>query len=125
MVPGNPDAGLICRFGPAYANNQEVVSYGILYRSQPLNSQQARELAAAISQASAVAPSGIASCPGADASGSIIVFHYPTGADVDLWFSDSGCRGLDNGTIGVWEIDNPAFYNHFNPLLDRLAPPTP
>jgi hypothetical protein len=125
LAPLNPQAGLICRFGPAYTNGQIAVAAGTLYRHRQLDMKTSRQLAAIINSISTAAPQGITSCPSADGSASIIVFSYKDAPDVDLWFSDSGCRTLDNGLIGAFEPGNPDFYHGFESLIDQLCPQRP
>jgi hypothetical protein len=125
LVSLNPQSGLVCRFGPAYANGQMTVAAGTLYRHRQLDMKTARHLASIIDSISTAAPTGISSCPSADGSASIIVFSYQDAPDVDLWFSDSGCRTLDNGLIGAFEPGNPDFYRGFESLIDELCPQRP
>ncbi len=77
-----------------------------------------------IDSISTAAPKGVTSCPADVGSVSIIVFGYSKPPDIDLWYSDSGCKTLDNGLIGAFEPGNPAFYQSFETLIDELAPGT-
>jgi hypothetical protein len=125
LVPLNPQSGLICRFGPASADGQMSVAAGMLYRHQQLDTKTSRHLASVIDSISTAAPKGVTSCPAEIGSASIIVFSYTDARDADLWFSDSGCRTLDNGLIGAFEPGNPGFYQGFESLIDELCPQRP
>ena len=125
LVPANPQAGLICRFGPAYVNGQMTVAAGALYRQRQLDAKQAAHLASVIDSISTAAPQGITACPSGDGSASILIFTHKGAPDVNLWFSDSGCRTLDNGLIGAFEPGNPNFYLDFESLIDQLSPQRP
>jgi hypothetical protein len=125
MLPPNAVSGQICRFGPAYRSGQLVVPAGALYREQQLDRSTVEHLTSVIDGISTARPPGVTSCPDADGSASIIVISYADTVDVNLWFFDSGCRTLDNGVIGAFEDGNPAFYNDFESLMDRLSPQRP
>ena len=125
VVPLNPQSGLICRFGPAYANGQIIVGAGTLYRHRQIDMKTARHLASIIDSVSTAAPKSVTSCPAATGSASIIVFSYEDATDVGLWFSDSGCRTLDNGFIGAFEPGNPDFHQGFESLIEELCPQRP
>ena len=124
-MPANPQAGLICRFGPAYVNGEMSVAAGTLYRQRQLDARQAAHLASVIDTISTAAPQGITACPSGDGSASILIFTHKGAPDVNLWFSDSGCRTLDNGLIGAFEPGNPNFYLDFESLIDQLSPQRP
>jgi len=125
LIPLNPQSGQICRFGPSYANGQANVAAGTLYRARQLDLSTARRLASVIDSISTAAPQGVTSCPADIGSASIIAFSYADIPDVDVWYSDSGCRTLDNGLIGAFEPGNPSFYQSFESLIDELSPGRP
>ena len=112
LVPPGPVGGLICR----YSSDRS------LYASVDLATSDAVRLAVVIDAISTAAPQGSFHCPAADDSASIIAFAYAGRADVDLWFSDSGCQTLDNGRIRAYESGNPSSYNRFLTLMNELAP---
>jgi hypothetical protein len=122
MVPPNPVGGLICRYLARLAQTGASGSPGSLYSSVELATSVAVHLATVIDAISTAAPQGTTSCPSDDESASIITFSYAGRADVDLWFSDSGCQTLDNGRIGSFEEGNPSFYNDFLTLMSQLVP---
>ncbi|WP_136641909.1 hypothetical protein [Subtercola vilae] len=68
---------------------------------------------------------GVAGCP-MDAGGTfaLIVFHYPDGADTDLYYHDTGCETLDNGSIGAGQVDSTSF-NDFQVKFSDLIGPVP
>jgi hypothetical protein len=82
-------------------------------------------LASVIDSISTAAPHGVNSCPADFGSASIIAFSYADTPDVNVWFSDSGCKTLDNGVIGAFELGNPSFYQSFESLIDELSPARP
>jgi hypothetical protein len=111
LVPANPVGGLICRYSPDRS----------LYAGVDLATSDAVRLAVVIDAISTAAPQGTFHCPASDDSASIIAFSYAGRADVDLWFSDSGCETLDNGRIRVYESGNPSF-QAFLTQVSELAP---
>jgi hypothetical protein len=125
LTPPSPESGLICRFGPAYTNSRMTVAGGTLYRRRWVDMNTARHLASVIDSISTAGPQGVTSCPSTDFSATIIAFAYRDAPDVDLWFSDSGCRTLDNGLIGAFENGNPRFYQTFESLINELCPQRP
>jgi hypothetical protein len=112
LVPPAPVGGLICR----YSSDRS------LYAAVDVATSDAVRLAVVIDAISTAVPQGSFHCPAADDSASIIAFAYADRADVDLWFSDSGCQTLDNGRIRAYESGNPSFYNSFLTLINALAP---
>lgn len=122
LVPPGPTSGMICRYRPGLPEPGETGAPSSLYSSLMLPTDAAVHLATVIDAISTAAPQGVASCPAAYGSASIIAFAYPSRADVDLWFNDSGCETLDNGRIGANEVGNPSFYNAFLTLVSQLAP---
>jgi hypothetical protein len=111
LVPSNPVGGLICRYSPSRS----------LYAGVDLATSDAVRLAVVIDAISTDVPQGTFHCPATDDSASIIAFAYAGRADVDLWFSDSGCETLDNGRIRAYESGNPSFET-FLTQVGELAP---
>lgn len=123
LVPASPSGGLICRYsasaiGPA----SSVAAHPALYRQVRLDRAQAATLARLIDKVSTKAPTGVTACPAAFNTATVIAFGYPHGGGADLWYSDTGCQTLDNGSIGASETGNPSFYASVIPLVNRLAP---
>ncbi len=69
-------------------------------------------------------PVGTYHCPADFESATLIAFAYSHGSDADLWFSDTGCETLDNGSIGAAAAGHPAFGTRFASLVNKLAPPS-
>jgi hypothetical protein len=115
---------LICRYGPRPLSNGPVEIAPTLYRTTVVHHSSAVHLAQVISRIRDISPPQYPHCPAAFGSVTIIVLRYGSGADADLWYSDTGCETLDNGTIGAWETGNPSFFDGFIPVIDRLSPPT-
>lgn len=122
LVPVDPVSGLICRFGPLYTPSGLAVPSARLYREAVLNAATASAFAAVIDEVSTAPPQGVFHCPADSGSHSIIVFGYAGRPDVDLWYSDSGCRTLDNGVIGAFEGGNPSFIQTFEGHIEELCP---
>jgi hypothetical protein len=119
LVPPNPEAGIICRYGPS-ATRPETAQ---LERKARLGPAQAGTLASAIRRLNLAPPTGVTHCPADFGLVAVIGFSFPGRADVGLWYEASGCQTLDNGRIGAFEGGNPSFYNGFLNTIDRLSPP--
>jgi hypothetical protein len=123
LVPAEPRAGLICRYGPIYGVGPTPASQRLLATSKRLDEAQAQALATVIRALTLTVSVGAASCPADFGEVAVIGFEYPGKADVGLWYRTTGCQTLDNGRIGAFEEGNPSFYNGFVNLIDRLSPP--
>jgi hypothetical protein len=123
LVPAEPSAGLICRYGPGLGLGANGSGRGLLVSWTGLDANQARQLAGVIREIDLAAPSGIFSCPADDGGAAVIVFSYPGRVDVGLWYRTTGCQTLDNGRLGAFEGANPSFYDAFETVIDRLSPP--
>jgi hypothetical protein len=119
LVPPNPTAGIICRYGPA----TNTTATARLERRTQLGRVEAGTLSTVVRRLSLAPPTGISSCPADFGIVALIGFSYPGRADVGLWYQASGCQTLDNGRIGSFEGGNPSFYNAFLNIIDRLSPP--
>lgn len=119
LVPPNPTAGIICRYGPP----PNTTTTARLQRRTRLGRVEAGTLSTVVRRLSLAPPAGISSCPADFGITALIGFSYPGRADVGLWYQASGCQTLDNGRIGSFEGANPSFYNAFLNTIDRLSPP--
>lgn len=122
LVPPDPVSGMICRYRASFPEPDATGAPRSLYSGVALDTAVAAHLATVIDAISTLAPQGPTACPSDFGSASIIAFAYTGRADVDLWFSDSGCQTLDNGRIGAFEEGNPSFYGSFLTLVNQLAP---
>jgi hypothetical protein len=122
LVPPNPIAGLICRYSPPSPFDQSGEVSGSLYAQVKLTGVQAVHLTGVIDSISTAVPPDGAHCPAESLSASIIAFAYANAPDVDLWFKDSGCQTLDNGTLEASQIANPIFDGPFEALISEWAP---
>lgn len=120
LVPPNPTAGLICRYGTIPTLSSSI-PYTLVVAKR-LGQQDASALAEAIDRVSTKRPTGLSSCPAQFATATIIAFAYANGSNADIWYEDSGCQMLDNGFLASSELGDPAFYNGFMSLIERLAP---
>jgi hypothetical protein len=123
LVPADPSAGLICRYGPGVGLGVNGSGRGLLVSSTRLGEAQAQQLAGVIRQIDLTAPSGTFSCPADVGEVALVGFSYPDRADAGLWYRTTGCQTLDNGRIGAFEDGNPSFYEAFESAIDRLSPP--
>lgn len=123
LVPADPSAGLICRYGPGVGLELNGSGRGLLESSTCLDRAQAQQLASVIRQIDLTAASGSFSCPSDEGEVAVIGLSYPDRSDVALWYRTGGCQTLDNGRIGAFEGANPSFYNAFESVVDRLSPP--
>jgi hypothetical protein len=126
LVPSDPIAGRICRYGPRLLSPSSAgESSAGLYRDTPLDGASARRLAVVIDRLPTNQTIGVTSCPADFGSVTVIALSYRHRPDADLWYHDGGCESLDNGHLRSFELGNRAFYEGFGPLVDRLSPPTP
>jgi hypothetical protein len=116
LLPEGALFGHICRYGTV-----EGRPY-LLVKSANINGRTVTEFESAIAKISTARPVGIASCPAAFSSVTILAFGFQGRPDVDLWFIDTGCQTLDNGRLEASEISNRGFYDDFDPLVDLIAP---
>jgi hypothetical protein len=133
LAPTGATTGLICRYA---ADNQTRFSPGAnadvdspaptpapnLRASATLTQAQAASLSALVAATSLAPVVGTYSCPmdepGHDA---LIVFGYPSGPDVDLWYRDTGCQGIDNGYVSGFQGGSESFGN-VQDAIDALVP---
>jgi hypothetical protein len=124
LVPtgDHPRAGLVCQY--AGSQNLKAPTTTVLARSTALTPQSAARLAQALRNVSVKAPTGKFGCPaGLVGSITIIALSYRgRAADVDLWYSTSGCQTIDNGHLEAFQGANPTFYNGFETALEQVAP---
>jgi hypothetical protein len=77
-----------------------------------LTTTQAASLSALVAATSIAPVVGSYSCPSGDSGHvALIVLGYPNRSDVDLWYSDTGCQGIDNGSELAFEGGNASFWN--------------
>jgi hypothetical protein len=119
LVPADPKAGLICRYGPSTAKPGPAR----LERQTRLDQAQADLLTAAVRQLSLAPPTGVSFCPADFGLVAVIGFSFSGRPDVGLWYHASGCQTVDNGRIGSFQGGNPSFYNRFQSVVNRLSAP--
>jgi len=122
LAPPAPTGGLICRY--AASSSQPTVAAPSLYRQVRLAATEAAALGRAIDDLSTKPRTGVTACPAGFDTASVIVLSYRSGQVADLWFSDTGCQTLDNGSLSAFEPGDPAFYLRFDSLIGSLAPQT-
>jgi hypothetical protein len=129
----SPLAGLICSYGskpgnrptstPGSSGKPSKVRFtsGLTHQAT-LSASDDRRLAATITALSmAPPPPGPVNCPMAlVGEREVLVLSYSPSLDIDLWFEDTGCETLDNGTLTSWQIANPSF-SKFVILAQSLA----
>ena len=105
MIPRDDATdGMICVYGPIGDKPPTV-------RRIELNAVTIRRLSRSIRRI-ALGSEGnfvVHGCPMDQGQVDIVVLHYRSDSDVDLWYHAAGCRTLANGSIIADWIDNPAF----------------
>jgi hypothetical protein len=142
--------GLVCQYGqPRSAANQgastegpsnstavvapstsDATAVANLPAPQPLVLQShlvlTRAQAAAISLAAYTQStrhnSGTAICPAGTNASTIVVLSYPTGADIDIWWNDSGCQNADNGHVEVYFYGVGLSGGDFSGAVEKVFP---
>lgn len=141
--------GLVCQYGqPQTTTNQgvptegpsnstdvpDVTAVASLPPPQPPTLQShvvlTRDQAAAISLAaytqSTLHPSGTFHCPSStDGASIIVVLSYPTGADIDIWWNDTGCQNADNGHVQVYFYGVGLSGGDFTGAVEKVLPTAP
>jgi hypothetical protein len=114
LAPTGATSGLICRYASdnviyfSPGANTEVdtplpMPVPNVRASIVLTSSQATSLSAAVAATSIAPPVGSYACPSGDAGHvALIVLGYPSRADVDVWYSDTGCQVADNGYVSAF-----------------------
>jgi hypothetical protein len=141
--------GLVCQYGlPQPTTNQglptdgpsdstgvpDATAVANLPPPQPPTLQShvvlTRDQAAAISLAaftqSTLHPRGTVFCPaGVEGSFIIVVLSYPTGADFDIWWNESGCQNADNGHVEVYFYGVGLSGGDFTGAVQKVFPAAP
>jgi hypothetical protein len=136
LAPTGATSGLICRyatddvryFSPGANTDVDTpapMPVPNLRGSAVLTLPEAMSLSM-LAAATSIAPVvGTYSCPaqffGHEA---LIVLGYPSRSDVDLWYSDTGCGGIDNGSVLAFEGGSESFGNLENAIDALAAPPS-
>jgi hypothetical protein len=88
-----------------------------------------RDQAAAVSLAahtqSTLHPRGTVFCPAGVESSIIVVLSYPTGADIDIWWNESGCQTADNGHVEVYFYGVGLSGGDFTGAVEKVFPAAP
>jgi hypothetical protein len=94
LPPGQPAAGLRCRYDGANGHPWQLVA------ANRLTAQEARQAARSMARIPLSHPDGaVVNCPMDDGSAEVLALAYPSRPDVDLWIKLNGCRGVSNGSI--------------------------
>ncbi|HEY5050267.1 MAG TPA: hypothetical protein VII50_05160 [Acidothermaceae bacterium] len=139
LAPTGATSGLICRYATdnvlyfSPGANTEVdtpapLPVPNLRASVVLTPAQAATLSAAAAVASVAPATGSYSCPSGDPGHvALIVLGYPDRADVDLWYSDTGCQDVDNGYASDFLLAGGDFGGAVDALVPRPSsgPATP
>ena len=117
LVPLDPDAVLICRYGPEPA----APATSGLYRSVRGDAATANRIARAADEIhSAPPPNGPISCPDLVASDTLLAFAYPDGNYATLEWQDSGCEMVDNGNLAAFQWNHG--FSAFGSAVVAFAP---
>jgi hypothetical protein len=134
LAPAGATSGLICRYA---TDNTMYFSPGAntdvdtpapmpvpnLRASATLTPAQAASLSTLVAVTSIAPVVGTYSCPSGEfGHEALIVLGYPSRSDVDLWYSDTGCQGVDNGLVLGFEGGSASFAN-LQSAIDALVPP--
>jgi hypothetical protein len=96
LPPGRPTAGLLCPYGGPSDPAPQLPVTG------RLDAGQTARLAAAISRIPVThTVGGVVNCPAEFGTHVVLAFSYPGRPDADVWWADSGCETLSNGSISV------------------------
>jgi hypothetical protein len=134
--------GLVCQYGLAQLSaNQGVPTSGPSNSTAVVEQPPAappmlrshavltRDQAAAVSLAaftqSTRHPSGTFHCPSESGGVSIVVLSYPTGADTDIWWNDTGCQNADNGHVEVYFYGAGLSGGDFTGAVETILPAAP
>jgi len=136
LAPTGATRGLICRYATdnvmyfSPGANTEVdtpapMPVPNLRGSVSLTPAQATSLSALVAATSIAPVIGSYSCPSGDPGHvALIVLGYPDRADVDLWYNDTGCQGIDNGYVLGFEGGSESFGNLVVAIDALIAPPS-
>jgi hypothetical protein len=133
LAPTGAIKGIICRYAtddqisfPPGANTEldsvPPLPVPNLRASATLTQAQAASLSALAATTSIAPVVGTYSCPSGEFGHvALIVLGYPTRADVDLWYSDTGCQGINNGFVLGFQGASESFGN-LQDAIDALVP---
>ena len=97
-----------------------------LQAHEVLTLDQARAVSLAAFTQSTLHPRGTFHCPSAtDGSSIIVVLSYPTGADIDIWWNDTGCQNADNGHVKVYFYGVGLSGGDFTGAIEKVFPAAP
>jgi hypothetical protein len=118
VEPGANDATAVANLPPPQPSTLQ--SHVVLTRDQ----------AAAVSLAAYTQSTrhngGTVICPSGTFGASIIVvLSYPTGADTDIWWNDSGCQNADNGHVEVYFYGVGLSGGDFTGAVEKVFPAAP
>jgi hypothetical protein len=113
---------MVCVYGSRVGSG--LPDSGRLIHTVLLTATDAASLVAAVRGLDLHKPTGEFHCPSDVGRATVIGLAYRGRADVGLWYAADGCQTLDNGRLGAFQGANPSFYNGFQPVVDRLAPPS-
>jgi hypothetical protein len=113
-----PDVTAIANLPPA--GPPSLQSHAVLTRDQ------AGAVSLAAFTQSTLHPRGTFHCPSAtDGSSIIVVLSYPTGADTDIWWNDTGCQNADNGHVEVYFYGEGLSAGDFSGAVEKVFPAAP
>jgi hypothetical protein len=149
LAPRDATGGLVCQYGaPQQTANQGAPTEGpssatdvpdatavvnlpapappTLQSHTVLTRDQASSVSLAAFTQSTLHPRGTFHCPPAtDGSSIIVVLSYPTGADTDIWWNDTGCQNADNGRVEVYFYGVGLSGGDFTGVLEKVFPAAP
>jgi hypothetical protein len=97
----------------------------ILQSRGVLTRDQAGAVSLAAFTQSTLHPRGTFHCPPSSGGVIIVVLRYPTGADTDIWWNDTGCQNADNGHVQVYFYGVGLSGGDFTGALEKVFPAAP
>jgi hypothetical protein len=124
LVPPGYSRLLVCRYSELADSPDRRAGEGVLTKSVNLTVQESARIVRRL-DAIPSAPAMKHGClHSTETRNDLLVFAYPGGTDLDLWFARAGCTTIDNGYV-VRERITPLIIAAFDALehdLDRAAP---
>jgi hypothetical protein len=139
LAPAGATSGLVCRyatdnvmhFSPGANTDVDTpapMPVPNLRGSAVLSAAQAASLSKAAAATSIAPAIGSYSCPSGDFGHvALVLLGYSDRADVDVWYSDTGCQVADNGYVSAFLLAGGDFGSAVDGLVPRPSsgPATP
>ena len=97
----------------------------LLQAHAALDRAQAEAVSLAAFTQSTLHPRGTFHCPPSSGGVIIVALGYPTGADEDIWWNDTGCQNADNGHVEVFFYGVGLSRGDFSGAVGKVFPVAP